>query len=107
MSMAAPREMSFRDYIRTRRYQFGRGSKAGWLFVARALGDANLPDATSWPELRAYLTQSWEDPAAVDAAQVVWNSYLSLLTKKRSAALGRNSVPRIYADGSMGAWGAV
>lgn len=83
----AAREMSFLEYLRTRRYQLGRVSERGWKFVASALGDPALPDAQSWRELRAYLERCWDEPAAVDAAQVIWNSYLALLAKKRRARL--------------------
>ena len=95
---AADRRMSFHDYIRTRRYQFGRGSRDGWMFVARALGDPDLPDAASWPELRAYLQRCGDDPGAVRAARVVWNSYLSLLTRLRRAPA---PAPAYFSDGSM------
>jgi hypothetical protein len=101
MSLEAGTRGSFLDYIRTRRFHHGRGSKAGWLFVVRALGDDALPDASTWQELRTYLQQRWGDPAAIDAAQVVWNSYLSWLTKKRRLGTGKTLGRQVYSDGSV------
>lgn len=92
--------MSFHDYIQTRCYHYGRGSKAGWDFVARALGDACLLDATTWTELRAYLERCGDNASSIRAAQVVWNSYLALLTKQRRAT-GVCSSPASYSDGSI------
>jgi hypothetical protein len=100
----ACRQMSFREYIATRRYQFGRGSNEGWAFVARALGDAAFPDVGSWTELRAYLEACGDDLASIDAARVVWNSYLSLLTKLRRTAPA-NLEPGWFSDGSKRACG--
>lgn len=75
--------MSFADYLMTRKYHFGRGSDSGWAFVARALGDAQMPDAASWAELRAYLETSGDENSTIHAARVVWSSYIAFLTKRR------------------------
>jgi hypothetical protein len=101
MSIEAAARGSFHDYIRTRRFHHGRGSKAGWLFVIRALGDGDLPDASSWQELRTYLERKWGDPAETEAARVVWNSYLSWLTKKRRLGMDRAFGRQVYSDGSV------
>ena len=94
--MRGPRVTSFLQYLYTRRYHGGRGSDAGWAFVAYALGDAKLPDATSWHELRAYLDQCGGGPPMIEAAKIVWGSYSSLVSKQRRSemmdAFGRSAV---------------
>lgn len=67
--------IGFHEYLKRRRYDFGRSSAAGWAFIARALGDPNLPDATAWAELRDYLQAQGEPPQALEAARTVWKTY--------------------------------
>lgn len=102
--MRGPRITSFLQYLLTRRYHGGRGSDAGWTFVAYALGDAKLPDATSWHELRAYLVQCGGGPPMIDAAKIVWGSYSSLVSKQRGSemmdAFGRSGVTASRATSS-------
>ena len=81
--MPDPTTISFRRYISTRKYHQGRGSRAGWEFVAFALGDPKLPDAASWAELRAYLTRCGAGQAMLDASNIVWRSYISHVSKAR------------------------
>ena len=47
----------------------------GWAFIARALGDPNLPDARTWAELRDYLQAQGEPPHRIEAARLVWKTY--------------------------------
>jgi hypothetical protein len=75
--------VSFRRYVLTRKYHQGRGSHVGWAFIAHALGDPSLPDATSWHELRAYLIDGGAEPAMIGAANIVWRSYLSHISRER------------------------
>ena len=88
MIAPGPKVVSFRRYISTRRYHQGRGSQAGWTFVAYALGDSNLPDAGSWRELRSYLRNGGAEQKLIAAANIVWRSYLSYLSKERRVMRG-------------------
>jgi hypothetical protein len=75
--------LSFHRYIFTRRHHQWRGSRAGWSFVAHALGDPDLPDAASWGELRDHLINSGAEQDMIKAANMVWRSYLSQVSKAR------------------------
>lgn len=88
--MGDPRSLSFRRYILTRRYHGGRGSDKGWAFVAFALGDPKLPNAGSWQELRDYLVEQEIEDRMVEAADIVWRSYLSYVSRVRR--LSRNAM---------------
>ncbi len=81
--MSDPKSASFRRYVSTRRYHQGRGSRAGWAFIAHAFGDPDLPNPSSWRELRAYLTQGGAEQALIEAANIVWRSYLSHISRER------------------------
>jgi hypothetical protein len=69
--------MSFREYVLTRRYDYGRGSQRAWAFIARLRGSPALPDFSSWRELHAYLRTAGVTPHDLDSARVVWRSYQS------------------------------
>ncbi len=88
--MPDPRSLSFRRYILTRKYHGGRGSDKGWAFVAYALGDPELPNAANWQELRDYLVQRGIEERMVEAAEIVWRSYLSCVSRIRR--LSRDAV---------------
>jgi len=64
--------------------------------VAQALGDRNLPDAGSWPDLRRYLVRTGAAPEMIAAAQTVWRSYVSHSSRVRrddaTTPLGRLKV---------------
>lgn len=83
MPVPDPRSLSFRRYILTRRYHGGRGSDKGWTFVAFALGDPDLPNASRWQELRDHLVQQGLDDEMIGAADIVWRSYLSCVSRIR------------------------
>lgn len=68
---------SFRAYIAGRR---ATDTPSGD-FTADAKSDANLPDAATWGELRAYLERRGADPAAISAARVVWRGYAAQLRR--------------------------
>jgi hypothetical protein len=93
MLVSGARIASFRRYVHTRRYHQGRGSKAGWAFIAHALGDPHLPNAASWNELRAYLLAGGAEAPIVAAAHTVWRSYLSHISKERRS-IGNNPARR-------------
>jgi hypothetical protein len=80
--------LSFRAYIRGRRYGSGRGSKEGWQFVIRALGDPCLPDAKRWDELCDYLRERGDDADSIRGARAVWSSYTARLTRIRAGQRG-------------------
>lgn len=88
--MGDPRNLSFRRYILTRKYHGGRGSDKGWAFVAFALGDPELPNAGSWQELRNYLVQHEIEERMLEAADIVWRSYLSYVSRVRR--LSKNAI---------------
>ena len=71
----SPQHGSFRHYVETRKYDFGRGTRAAWAFIAAARGDPHFPDARSWRELRRYLEASGANDAKLAAARAVWSSY--------------------------------
>jgi hypothetical protein len=81
--VSGPKIISFHRYISTRKYHQGRGSNAGWAFIAHALGDPDLPEATSWQELHAYLLAKGAERGMIEAGRTVWRSYLSHLSKER------------------------
>ncbi|MDP8913022.1 MAG: hypothetical protein M3N39_05550 [Pseudomonadota bacterium] len=83
MVVPDPGRLSFRRYIRTRKYHHGRGSDEGWAFVALAMGDPNLPDVQGWQELRGYLVERGHENRIVEGARSVWRSYGSYLSRKR------------------------
>lgn len=63
--------------------------------MAYALGDPNLPNPANWRELRAYLTRCGAEQEMLEAANIVWRSYQSHLSKTRrvgtSNAFGRTT----------------
>jgi hypothetical protein len=78
---------SFRAYVETRKYDFGRGRAASWAFIAFARGDPAFPDIRSWPELRGYLERGPAEPELIEGAQSVWRSftaYRSLDRRRRT-----------------------
>jgi hypothetical protein len=76
---------SFRDYVRERKYDFGRGGAASWAFIALARGDRNLPEIVSRAELRVYLEDGAVPEELVPAANAVWCSYTALRSRKQGA----------------------
>jgi hypothetical protein len=70
------KRISLREYLRGRRYRSGRGRADAWAFLAEAVGDASFPNARSWRELLAYLEGTGRDTDTVEAAKVLWRSYL-------------------------------
>jgi hypothetical protein len=87
--------MSFRKYVLTRKYDFGRGSKRAWAFIAKARGDGNLPDACSWRELRGYLGAAGFDQDLIQAAKVVWGSYRADVSRRSKLESAGTSPPRL------------
>jgi hypothetical protein len=79
LSPAKPeqRGLSFRSYVMTRSWGYGRGSQESWTFISLARGDAEFPDVTTLAELRAYLRRRELAPELVTAAERVWRSYQS------------------------------
>lgn len=69
-------DLTFRDYVLNRRYDFGRGSRESWNFIAHARGDPSLLNVNSWHELRACLEQRNIAANIVQAGRAVWQAYL-------------------------------
>ena len=74
---------TFRDYVLTRKYDFGRGSASTWAFIAFARGDVSFPQVQSWRELNAYLVHRRVEPDLVEAARTSWRSFKSLQSRSR------------------------
>lgn len=93
--------MSFRHYVLTRKYGFGRGSRASWAFIAEARGDPDFPDPASWPELRAYLQMRGTPEHMIRAARTVWGSYQSRRDRaaRPAHAAGVAGQPRLTLGG--------
>lgn len=70
--------MSFREYVKARRIT---DTPAGD-FTGDARRDPNLPDAKSWPELKAYLEAIPHANGVIEAGYQVWQGYAR--TRKRS-----------------------
>jgi hypothetical protein len=72
--------LSFRDYIQNRSRV--TNTPAGE-FIRDAKQDARLPDVETWDQLKMYLVSKGAIPAVVDAARIVWRSFLT--AKKKGA----------------------
>jgi len=72
--------LSFRTYIHRRRI----ASTAAGDFIADAKVDPNLPNATTWQELRNYLVDSGASENAIKAGRIVWRGYLAARRNARS-----------------------
>ena len=73
--------MTFKEYIATRR---AADTPAGD-FTEDARRDCDLPDVTSWEELRRYIERKVGGPvrdAVVAAAREVWQDYWRTLSKR-------------------------
>ena len=46
-------------------------------FVDSAVGDPDLPDATSWEHLKAYLDECDADENRLNAAKHIWGLYVT------------------------------
>ncbi len=62
-------EHKFKAFLRSRKWNENQSKK----FVYDALDDSDLPDATSWEELEAYLVRGHED--AIKEAKYIWDLY--------------------------------
>jgi hypothetical protein len=74
--------MSFKSYVATRRITDTPSGD----FVADARRDHQLPDATTWEDLRAYLFHNGACREAIAAARVVWADYVAKLRRKSKNA---------------------
>lgn len=90
----ATRWASFADYVGNRRYDFGRGTSAAWLFIAFARGDAQFANPASWRELEQYLTSVDADPSLVKGARSVWRSYVACRSRARHAFRSERGIGR-------------
>lgn len=76
--------MSFKTYLRRRR----RGPNPQGDFVEHARTAADVPDAATWEELRAYLLARDACPGAIESARSVWKAYRA--TERRAATRQRS-----------------
>jgi hypothetical protein len=67
--------MTFREYVATRRYHFGRGTQASWEFLTYALGREEILAATSLAELRELLVAAGASEHLQRGARSAWRSY--------------------------------
>ena len=86
--LAAAAVGTFRDYVMTRKYDFGRGSRASWRFIAFARGARDFPDPTSWRELEAYVQRSGLADEFAGPARAVWRSFTVHRSRRRRDAAG-------------------
>lgn len=68
--------MPFRNYVLTRRYDFGRSNPRSWEFIARARGDERLMNVETWPDLEKALRQSGAPDRITEGARATWKAYL-------------------------------
>jgi hypothetical protein len=73
---------SFKLYVLHRPYGFGRGNSETWQFIAWARGQVDLPDVSSWPELRLYL-ESVGQSEQLKAARTAWATYAANVSRSR------------------------
>jgi hypothetical protein len=74
-SSSRPSTQSFGDYLQSRRYDYGRGSRSAWSFIAFARGVGQLPDARRWQELHQYLCEIGATEELIEGARTVWRSF--------------------------------
>ena len=77
--------MTFLEFLKYRRPTY----TAQGVFTSEALVDPNLPNASSWPELQAYLSHKGLPPASLVAAQAVWDAYEAFKRQKKTTAGNR------------------
>lgn len=80
---------SFGEYLQSRRYHYGRGSRGAWSFIAFARGDGRLPDARKWQDLHDYLCEIGATEELIEGARIAWRSfgaYRSHARRRRAAA---------------------
>ena len=63
--------MSFKTYVNNRR----RGPNPQGDFIEHAQRTPDLPDVSTWEELRGYLLMRDACPGAIESARSVWKSY--------------------------------
>lgn len=74
-------KMLFRNYVLTRRYDFGRSTLQSWEFITRARGDDGLMNVSSWKELEEALRHEDGSDRLLCGAKATWKAYLH---RKRS-----------------------
>jgi hypothetical protein len=77
---------SFRDYVMGRKYDFGRGRRESWQFIAFARGAGDFPNPNSWRELEAYVRRRGLTDEYGEPARAVWRSYTALRSRLRRSA---------------------
>ena len=80
---SASDRLSFREYLKLRKYDHGRGSVEAWKFIALARGDSGLPEIECWRDLENYLEANREDPELIRAALSVWRSFTAYRSRNR------------------------
>lgn len=83
--------MTFREYVTVRKYDFGRGSRSSWSFIAFARGKADFPEITSWRSLESYLLEAAVEADIVDGARSAWSSFTAYRSRVRNKP---GSIPR-------------
>ena len=74
--------MTFKDYIAQRKASYDDMGD----FMRLACADNAMPEADSWPELRAYLQTTKMPPHVIEAGEKVWTAYGATLKDPRRAS---------------------
>ncbi len=82
--------LTFKEYLAKRRVKENIQGD----FVKEARCDPQLPDVTSWAELKPYLERSGVYRSALQAASLVWTAYQAELKKKAMSKTSRASSGR-------------
>lgn len=67
--------LSFRRYLVSRQWDFGRTNQATWNFIAEAKGDERILAVDSWAQLNSTFRTSGASEEKVARALAVWKSY--------------------------------
>ncbi len=71
--------MTFKEYIRKRPPKYDVQGD----FVRMAKANSELPDVTSWRELKAHMEKSGTPSHVIEAGELVWSKYIAALKDAR------------------------
>ena len=71
--------MTFKDYINKRSTTYDE--QGDFVRLAKASGD--LPDVTSWRELKSHMEKSGTPSQVLEAGEAVWSKYIAAMRDAR------------------------